>query len=584
MQRDIDAFNAARAFLLNARSYDEAKSGFRWPDLIRFNWALDYFDRMARDNTKTALIYLDESNQETRFSFDEMRRRSNQTAHFLQDAGVKKGDVVLVMLHNTVELFDVLLGAMKISAVLCPASVLLTHNDLEDRISRGKVKAIIADHEGVAKIEQAGEAVRSARIRIVVGAAQSGWTPLSNALEYPDEFTTPFPTFSTDPCLLYFTSGTTAEPKLVLHTHSSYPVGHLVTMYWLGVREGDVHYNISAPGWAKHAWSNFFAPWNAGATVFVRNYARFNARKALKALEFYKVATLCAPPTVWRLFLIEDLRAYHFSLRELVSAGEPLNPEVIRCVYDATGLRIREGYGQTETVLQAGVFPGMETRAGKLGVPAPGFDVRVVDSNLLPAANGAEGQIAVRVAPARPVGIMKGYLDDPARMDEVFIGGWYLSGDVGVVDDDGYISFIGRNDDVFKSSDYRISPFEIESLLLQHPAVAEAGVVGSMDHDRGGLVPKAFLALKPGYEPSRALALDLFRFSRHTIAPYKRIRRLEFMPEIVKTVSGKIRRAELRLYDLRLRENGERGKQEFMESEFAAEMDRFPRQVVPKPA
>lgn len=572
MQTDFKTFEAARQFLLNVKTYEEAVAGFHWPRLTRFNWAIDHFDRIARGNAHDALIFLDEAGHETRLSFEELRRRSNRAANFFRDQGLRHGDVALVMLRNSVELFEVLLGAMKASIVLCPASLLLTPADLADRIRRGRIKAVVADASCIEKVREADVLSGFKGVRVVVGEAAPGWTPFSQARSYPEEFLPQHPTLAADLCLLYFTSGTTAEPKLVAHTHESYPVGHLVTMYWVGMRTRDIHYNISAPGWAKHAWSSFFAPWNAGATIFTYDYQRFHASAVLDAIEKYQVTTLCAPPTVWRMFLLEDLRSRRFSLRELVSAGEPLNPEVIRRVHESTGLWIREGYGQTETVLQTGVFPGMPIKPGKMGKPSPGFDVLALDSALLPAKQGSEGQLAVRVAPERPTGMMKGYLDDPVRMGEVFTGDWYLTGDMGFIDEDGYISFIGRNDDVFKSSDYRISPFEIESLLLRHRAVAEAGVVGSMDAGRGGLVPKAFVKLKPGFAPDRALALDIFRFSRNEIAPYKRIRRLEFVPELVKTVSGKIRRSELRAYDQRLRGSNSRGELEFMESEFTAEL------------
>lgn len=572
MKSDLEKFLAARDLLLKAPSYHEAKSRFQWPDLIHFNWALDYFDQMAANNRTTALIWTDETGREVRLTFDELSRRSNRLANFFKDAGFEKSDTVLLLLSNRVELYEVLLAALKTSVVITPASPLLTAADLEDRIRRGRVKHVIAEESFIDRIEGAGELLKTLHSRIVVGGARHGWTPLSAGDAFSDTFRAPFPTYATDPCLLYFTSGTTAKPKMVLHTHTSYPVGHLVTMYWIGLHPGDIHYNISAPGWAKHAWSSFFAPWNAGATVFTQHYERFDAAKTLKFIESQRVTTLCAPPTVWRRFLIEDLDQYRFALRDLVSAGEPLNPEIVRQVRRKTGITIREGYGQTETVLQIGTFPGMPVREGAMGCAAPGFNVQTIGPSLLPLPRGAEGQIAVRVTPERPVGLMKGYRCNRERDDDVFIGGWYLTGDVAQIDPDGYFWFVGRNDDIFKSSDYRISPFEIESELLAHPAVAEAAVVGSLDKERGGLVPKAFISLRPGFEASPALALDVFRFCRHTMAPYKRPRRIEFMADLLKTTSGKTRRADLRKYDDELRRNDSTGAQEFTESQFAPEL------------
>ena len=320
------------------------------------------------------------------------------------------------------------------------------------------------------------------------------------------------------------------------------------------------------------AWSSVFAPWNAGATVLTFHYERFDARKTLDVLERYRATTLCAPPSVWRRFMLEDLAPRRFALRELLSAGEPLNPEISRRIRDATGVTIREGYGQTETVPLIGTFPGMRVEEGSMGRPAPGFRVHTVGPTLLPLGPEQDGQIAVRVTPERPLGLMKGYRCDRSRDDDAFIGGWYLTGDVARVDANGYFRFVGRNDDVFKSSDYRISPFEVESVLLKHPAVAEAAVVGSVDDVRG-VVPKAFVALRPGYAMTPELALDIFRFCRHSMAPYKRPRRIEFMEDLLKTISGKIKRAELRRYDEDLRQRAIKAPLEFQESDFAADLD-----------
>jgi acetyl-CoA synthetase len=363
--------------------------------------------------------------------------------------------------------------------------------------------------------------------------------------------------------LLYFTSGTTSKPKLVLHSHQSYPVGHLSTMYWIGLRKGDVHWNISSPGWAKHAWSCFFAPWNAGAAVFVYNYARFNAKSCLETIIRCGVTSLCAPPTVWRMMIQEDLAAFKVPLRELVGAGEPLNPEVIERVERAWGIRIRDGFGQTETTAQIGNAPGQLLKPGSMGRPLPGYDVELLDPDGKPAA---EGEIVLRLA-SRPVGLMLGYEDDPGKTAEVMRDGYYHTGDTATRDADGYYFYVGRNDDVFKSSDYRISPFELESVLIEHEAVLEAAIVPSPDPLRLS-VPKAFISLRAGYQPDREVARSIYRFASEKLGSYKRVRRIEFS-DLPKTISGKIRRVELRRLEMG-RSGDARRTGEFWEDELGA--------------
>jgi acetyl-CoA synthetase len=342
---------------------------------------------------------------------------------------------------------------------------------------------------------------------------------------------------------LYFTSGTTAKPKLVLHSHQSYPVGHLSTMYWLGLQPGDVHLNISSPGWAKHAWSCFFAPWNAQACVMVYNYERFQARGLLDVLQSRGVTSLCAPPTVYRLLMQEDLAAWRVQLRELIGAGEPMNPEVIARFREAWGLQLRDGFGQTETTAQIGNTPGQPLKPGSMGRPLPGYRVQLLDADDQPAS---EGEIGLDLA-AGPLGLMLGYADDAERTAEVMRAGHYHTGDIASRDADGYITYVGRTDDVFKASDYRISPFELESVLIEHPAVAEGAVIPSFDPVRLA-VPKAVVTLTAGHTPSEELARDILAFCRERLGPYKRIRKIEFAP-LPKTISGKIRRAELRRLD-----------------------------------
>lgn len=552
-----EPFLEARDFLQEHRTdYATAYRDFHAPPLDAFNWALDYFDRMARGNSRTALWVVNDGGAAVRLSFEELAARSNRVANFLRSRGVRRGDRILVMLGNVVPLWETTLAAMKLGAVISPATTLLLQDDLQDRIDRGNLRHVVVEAASADKFQH----VQGDYTRIAVGDGRPGWTAYADADAASAEYAPDAPTHAIDPFLLYFTSGTTAKPKMVLHTHASYPVGHLSTMYWIGVREGDVHYNISSPGWAKHAWSSFFAPWNAGATVFVYNLARFDAHKTLNALVEYGVTTLCAPPTVWRMLILQDLKRYPVKLREIVSAGEPLNPEVIERVQAAWGITVRDGYGQTETTAQLGNSPGQRVKPGSVGRPLPGYQVVLLDPSGEPSD---EGEIALSLHP-RPVGLMAGYADSEERTQLALGGDYYRTADVAARDQDGYFWYIGRSDDVFKSSDYRISPFELESALIEHEAVAEAAVVPSPDAVRLN-VPKAYVLLKPGFEPTRDTALSIFRFSRERLAPFKRLRRLEFN-DLPKTISGKIRRVQLRAHENQ--PERERNPNEYWEEDF----------------
>src|SRR5436305_2374218 len=541
MNSSTDAFRAARDLLLHYRDdYDAARGSFEWPVLDEFNWALDWFDVIAAEHPdRPALRILSDDGSDVSLSYTELSARSSQVATWLRDLGVGRGDRVLLMLGNVVPLWEVILATMKRGAVSIPASTLLQPADLVDRVSRGQVRHVITDAAGVPKFA----AVPGDWTRIVVDGDAEGWHAYSSAFNIPAASFVPVgATRASDLLLLYFTSGTTALPKLVAHTQVSYPVGHLSTMYWVGIQPGDVHLNLSSPGWAKHAWSNVYAPWNAGATVLVLNYQRFSASSLLAALGSCQVTTFCAPPTVWRMLIQAELGAADVSsLRECVAAGEPLNPEVIEQVRKAWGIKVRDGFGQTETTAQVGNTPGQPVRAGSMGRPLPGYSVVLVDP--VSGEPGRDGEICLDLS-RRPLGLMTGYLDDDELNSRAMAGGYYHTGDVATSDDDGYITYVGRTDDVFKASDYRISPFELESVLIEHPAVAEAAIVPAPDPVRLA-VPKAYVVLVAGQEPSRELAGDILAFCREHLAPYKRIRRLEFA-ELPKTISGKIRRVELR--------------------------------------
>ncbi len=558
MRQELDLFLAVRDVLLRHREdYELAYSSFAWPQLEHFNWAADYFDHYARGNSRTALRMVEEDGNESKISFEEMSRRSNQVANFLRRYKAGAGDRILLMLPNSIPIWETMLAGLKLGAVVIPATTLLTAEDISDRICRGQVSYVIAGPDSVRKFS----AVPGGYQKILVGATEKGWITYEDAYSEPTEFRCDLLDVSS-PYILYFTSGTTALPKMVLHSRQSYPVGHLSTMYWIGLCEDDVHLNISSPGWAKHAWSCVFAPWNAGATVFVHNYRRFEPPKTMEVIGRCGVTSLCAPPTVWRMLVLQELSSYQTNLRTLVSAGEPLNPEVIEKVKTAWGIQIRDGYGQTETVALLGNFPGQPLSAGSVGRATPGNAVVLLDS----AGNvSEEGEICLKLQP-RPLGLMSGYLDDPGRTTRATESGFYHTGDVACRDSNGYFTFVGRSDDVFKSSDYRISPFELESVVIEHDSVAEAAVVPSPDTVRTS-VPKAFIVLKPGVEPSADVAKDIFGFLRSRLSPYKRIRRIEFA-DLPKTISGKIRRVELRQLEIEQRAGATQATQEYTEEQF----------------
>jgi acetyl-CoA synthetase len=553
-------FVAARDLLLRYRTdYERAYREFAWPELQEFNWALDYFDVMARGNDAPALwIVTGTASQGVRYSFAQMSERSARLANFLRGQGVGRGDRLLLMLSNRVELWDVMLAAMKLGAVVLPATTQLTAEEVCDRVTIGEARFVIAESEQARKFDGLGETVT----RICVGEPPADWISLGDGYAAPALFTPDGPTRATDPLLLYFTSGTTSKPKLVEHTHQSYPVGHLSTMYWIGLQPGDIHWNISSPGWAKHAWSCFFAPWNAQACVFVLDLPRFAPKAALATLVRCGVTTLCAPPTVWRMLVAEPLAAYPVKVRELVAAGEPLNPEIIAQVQRAWGVTIRDGFGQTESTCQIANSPGQPLVPGSMGRPLPGYRVALLDADDQPSS---EGEIALPLE-ARPLGLMAGYANAPEATAEAMRNGYYHTSDVAMRREDGYYVYVGRADDVFKCSDYRLSPFELESVLIEHPAIAEAAVVPSPDPVRLA-VPKAYITLSQGHEAGPELARSVFVFLRGRLAPFKRIRRLQFA-ELPKTISGKIRRVELRGHELSRGADRSREAHEYWEEDF----------------
>ncbi len=574
---EVDSFLKAREVLLNAKSYQEAVENFKWPVISKFNWALDYFDKIAEGNDKPALIFAHENGEEKTLSFKEMKARSNQVANFLRDLGLQKGDRVFMMMDASVEIHETILGIMKAGGSIIPGAALLSADDIEYRIDRGNVKFFIA-HSKYAKkaLKSKPEILKKLKALIYVGEELDDDMLADNIHSYKDvekyngDYKAPFITYSNDELFLFFTSGTTSKPKLVMHNHI-YPVGHLTTMYWINLQKGDIHLNISAPGWAKYAWSSFFAPWNAEASILSLYYSQFDTKFVLKMIEKYKATTLCAPFSVLKLLTLENLNDYNFSLREIVSAGEPLAPAVVKKIEDAVNVEIREGYGQTETTLLIANFKGEKRVLGSLGKPAPGYEIQLLDDTLEKVKQGEDGEICVKTYPIRPLGLMNKY-DDEEKNKEMFKGCWYKTSDSAYQDKEGYFYFVGRTDDVFKSLDYRISPFEVESEIAVHSAVLEIAVVPTVDN-RDRIVPKAFIVLKPDYQPTKETALDIFRFIRNKMAPYKRPRTLEFLNEFPKTVSAKVMRKDLKAYDKELKEKQKRGEFEFFESDFKEELN-----------
>ncbi len=540
-----DDFRSARDRLLALRTdYGQARQEFSWPRFEHFNFALDWFDRIAANPAtggNPALVIVEQDGSATRRTFAGLAADSNRLANWLRSVGVRRGDHMILMLGNQVELWEFILAGIKLGIVLIPTTTLMGPADLRDRVERGRASWAVAGSANTAKFAEVPGDYR------LIEVNDGGAPGSSEALQYSDsrdaseEFEPDAPTRAEDTLLLYFTSGTTSKAKLVEHTHTSYPVGHLSTLYWIGIEPGDVHLNVASPGWAKHAWSNVFTPWIAEACVFVYNYERFDAKALMEHMDREGVTSFCAPPTVWRMLIQADLTLLKNPPAKVVSAGEPLNAEVIDQVSRAWGQTIRDGFGQTESTVQVANTPGQPVTVGAMGKPLPGYDVVLVDP--VTGQEGDDGELCLRLDP-RPAGLMKAYYGDPERTAEVFRGGYYHTGDMASRDGNGVITYVGRDDDVFKSSDYRLSPFELESVLIEHPAVAEAAVVPSPDALRLS-VPKAFVVLVAGIEPSAELAEDILRYCRDHLAPFKRIRRLEFTA-LPKTISGKIRRVELR--------------------------------------
>lgn len=585
--RNRAAFLAARDGLLELlKNPATAREQFEWPELgPRFNWVRDVFDPAAEGNATTALRIIEDDESVAEYSFDELRCRANVVAHHLQTLGMCEGDVVMLMLANRVELWIAMLAVMKLGAVMLPTAIVLGPHELADRVARAKVRWVITDEADAEKFD----AVDGEFGLIAVGGAKGAERVALEFANDPERDLNrerlpflPTPDAANDepflseiggdaPALIYFTSGTTSKPKIVVHSHLSYPAGHLSTMAWIGVKPGDTHMVISSPGWGKHAWSAFFAPWHVGATIVVDNVARFQASRLLRVLDEHEVNTFCAPPTVWRMVIQEGESARPRALRELLSAGEPLNPEVIARIRDWWGLDIRDGYGQTETTAIIGNLPGEpDPLPGSMGRPLPGVTIVLVDEHTgerIPADRPrAEGEVCLELRGRRPLNLMIGYAGDPEATAARCRGEVFHTGDVAQRDPEGRYTFVGRTDDIFKSSDYKVSPFEVESVLIEHPFVVEAAVVGAPDETRLNIT-KAYVQLAKDIEPDERAAFEILKHARAGLPPYMRVRRIEFQ-ELPKTSSGKIRRVELRDREQQLARRGERIPNEWRESDF----------------
>ncbi len=529
--------------------YQRLRQDFTWDKPTHFNFGYDVVDRWAQTQPDADALFWVGDGTERHVSFAELLRRTNQVAAALTTTGIKRGDRVLVLLPRIVEWWETVVGAFKAGLVAMPATNLLTPEDIVYRINASGAAAIVTDTAGAEKVDQVATELSGLAAKIVVAdEVPSGWIGYEEAVQAASSDLEPIVTRSDDPALIYFTSGTTGPPKMVLHSHASYGIGHRVTAdYWLGLSPDDIHWNVSDTGWAKAAWASLFGPWINGACVFV-DYApgKFSPREVLDFLERYPITTFCSAPTVYRMLVQEDLSDFQpRCLRDCMGAGEPLNPEVISIWKRATGLTIRDGYGQTETVLLCSNLPGLPVKPGAMGMPPPGIDLGVIDEDGRRLPVDEEGDLAVSIEPERPVGLFHGYYRNEQATAKAYRNGWYLTGDRARVDEDGYFWFVGRADDVITSAAYRIGPFDIEHALIEHPAVVESAAIGKPDPMRGEIV-KAFVVLAEGYKPSDELKHELQEHVKRTTAPYKYPRELEFVDALPKTISGKIRRIELR--------------------------------------
>jgi len=541
---------------IDFKSYQEFKSEFEVTIPSGFNFAFDVVDETARINPeKTAMVWCDDKGGEAVFTFGQMKYFSDKAANFFMSKGIRKGDPVMLILKRHYTFWFCTLGLNKIGAVTIPATHLLSTKDIVYRNNAADIKMIVcvSDPDVIQHVEESESSSPSLKCKALVGPGKDGWIDFSKGMDESQEvFTRPCPAGSVrndDTMLLYFTSGTTGMPKMVTHDFT-YPLGHIVTAkYWQCVQDNGLHFTIADTGWAKSAWGKIYGQWIAGSAVMTYDYDRFVPKDILQIIEKYKVTTFCAPPTIYRFLIKEDLGSYDLgSLNNCVVAGEPLNPEVFKFFLEKTGLRLMEGYGQTECTVALATWPWMTPKPGSMGKPSPGYDIEIVDETGSPCEIGYEREIVIHTDRRKPVGMFRGYYRDDELTKKVWSDGVYRTGDMAWRDEDGYFWFVGRADDIIKSSGYRIGPFEVESALIEHPAVLECAVTAVPDPDRGQIV-KATIVLSKNYQPGDELAKELQEHVKKVTAPYKYPRIIEFVSELPKTISGKIRRVQLREKD-----------------------------------
>jgi len=537
-------------------SYKEFKAGFKIKIPENFNFAYDVVDEIAVSNPdKIAMVWCDDKGNEAIFTFGQMKYYSDKAANFFKSQGIHKGDPVMLILKRHFEFWFCTIALNKIGAITIPATHLLSTKDIIYRNNAADIKMIVClpDPEVIRHIEESESKSPALKLKVMIGQERQGWLNFTKGMENsPENFIRPSSaeaTSNNDIMLLYFTSGTTGMPKMVNHDFV-YPLGHILTAkYWQNVQDNGLHFTVADTGWAKSAWGKLYGQWLSGSAVMTYDYDKFVPKNLMEVIEKYKVTTFCAPPTIYRFLIKEDLKKFDLShLKYCVVAGEPLNPEVFKQFHDQTGIELMEGYGQTECTVAIATYPWMKPKPGSMGMPTPGYDIEIVDADGNPCEAGNEGEIVIHTAGSKPVGMFNGYYRDDQLTASVWTNGLYRTGDMAWCDEDGYFWFVGRSDDVIKSSGYRIGPFEVESALMEHPAVLECAITAVPDADRGQIV-KATIILSKNYHPSEELAKELQEHVKKVTAPYKYPRVVEFVTELPKTISGKIRRVQIREED-----------------------------------
>ncbi len=537
-------------------SYNEFKENFIIKVPENFNFAYNVVDEYASQYPdKIAIVWCNDYDEEKILTFKELKDYSDKTANFFLELGIKKGDRVMLTLKSRYEFWFCILALHKIGAITIPATHMLKTKDIVYRVEKAGIKMVVCiSEDGVPEyFDEAQKQLNGMNIiKAFVGdEKREGWLNFREEIQKASsKFEPPILNWGNDdPIFVYFSSGTTGLPKMVQHDNT-YPLGHIITAkYWQNVMEDGLHYTVADTGWAKAMWGQIYGQWIAGSSVFVYDYERFDAARMLEKASKYGVTTFCAPPTIYRFLIKEDLSEYDFStLKYAVTAGEPLNPEVYNKFHEFTGLKLMEGFGQTESVISVANFPWMKPRPGSMGKPSPGYFIELMDKDGKICDVGEEGEIVIKTIDGKPPGLFSGYYRDQRKTDEVWYQGYFHTGDNAWMDEDGYLWFVGRNDDIIKSSGYRIGPFEVESAVISHPAVLECAITG-VTHPIRGQVVKATIVLAKGYEPSEELKLEIQNHVKQVTAPYKYPRIIEFVDELPKTISGKIRRIEIRTKD-----------------------------------